>query len=76
MEERHNFWEQETPLETKSEFGRIAYYPKAQKLQISRPDWIDENDVTRAGKTVTFSVHKFKGNETVKQILNMVIADL
>ena len=70
------FWENEDPVEIKSVYGRIAYYQKAKRLQISRPDWTDENGETRCGKTVTLMISRFKGNEQVKQILNMAISDL
>ena len=76
MEEYVRFWEQEEPLEAKNEYGRIAYFPTAKKLQLSRPDWVDDNDKVRPGKTVTFSVNRFKGDEQAKHILNKVIADL
>ena len=73
MEKR--YYELEEPVAVDNDFGRVAYYPNAQKFQLSRPAWIDENGETRKGKTVTIPVFRFRGSE-LKQILEMVIADL
>ena len=70
------YWNDETPIEVKTPDGRIAYYPIAKMLQVSFPDWTDSYGQHRFGKTVVFPVDRFKGNELVKGILNVVISDL
>jgi len=50
------FWENETPKEARSEKNVLRWYPKAGQLQVSRPDYEDNNGQTRPGKSVTLNV--------------------
>ena len=76
MDEQKKFWELETPLEVNTAFGRLAYYRRAKRLQVSRSPWIDENGEVRVGKTVTVPIRGFAGCEEAIEILNTVISDL
>ena len=51
------WWNEETPITVHSEKNVLRWYPQAGKLQVSRPDWIDEaTGEVKTGKTVTLDV--------------------
>jgi len=52
----NRWWEDDTPQVITTRTNVLRYYPKAGKLQVSRPDWITEEGETRPGKTVTLDV--------------------
>ena len=70
------YYEKETPVTVITEHGEFRYYKEAKKLQVSKSKWKDMNDEIHMGKTVTLDVNGFKGNEDLKALLNLVLADI
>jgi hypothetical protein len=52
MERDKRYWEHEEPIVAEAEHLVIRYFPKAEKLQISYPDFSPRVGITKQGKTV------------------------
>ncbi|NBJ16638.1 MAG: hypothetical protein FNP40_13970 [Dehalobacter sp. 4CP] len=70
------YYEVEIPESVVTEFGEFKYYKEAKKLQVSLPKWKSLDDEIHHGKTVTLDMNDFKGNEELKTLLNMVLAEI
>ena len=71
------FWETETPVEVRAEKNTLRWYPKSGYLQVSRPDWEDDNGKVKPGKTVTLNVGALAEEpENVKSVARSVIKDI
>ncbi|QNO15322.1 hypothetical protein HYG86_11370 [Alkalicella caledoniensis] len=70
------FYELEVPEKVITERGEIHYFKQAKKLQVSLGKWKTLDGEVKQGKTVTIDLTHFKGNEELKSLLEMVIADL
>lgn len=70
------FYELETPVAVITDKGEFKYYEKAKKFQVSLAKWKSLDDEIHQGKTVTLSLEHFKGNEELKILLNMVLAEI
>lgn len=70
------FYEVETPIAVITDRGEFRFYPKAKRFCLSLPKWKSLNDEVHQGKTVTLNLEHFKGNEELKALLNMVLAEI
>ncbi|NPV81469.1 MAG: hypothetical protein HPY52_14595 [Firmicutes bacterium] len=73
------YWESENPIEAKSEKNSLRWYPKAGKLQISRPEWTDKEGSTHPGKTVTLDVEALgesEDREKARKIFAEIVEEL
>lgn len=70
------FYETEIPVAVITEHGEFRYYREAMKIQVSLPKWKSLDDEIHHGKTVTLNIDRFKGNEELKSLLNLVLADI
>lgn len=50
------WWENETPQTIETDKNVMRYYPQAEKLQVSRPNWTDDYGESKPGKTVVLDL--------------------
>jgi len=50
------FWENETPITFKTSKNTVSLFREANKLTISRPDWLATDGTQRQGKTVSMDL--------------------
>lgn len=74
-----NYWQTETPIVATSAKNVLRWFPKAERLQVSLPDWVGGNGKTNPGKTVTLNVEALRESDDVeaaKRIFQEVLASL
>ncbi|AOQ23849.1 hypothetical protein MTAT_04820 [Moorella thermoacetica] len=78
----NRYWETEQPIEVASKKNKLRWFPQAGQLQVSRPDWTDENGQVKPGKTVTLDVKALSEGadretalEVFEAIVKMIEAD-
>ena len=52
MERDKRYWENEEPIVVEAEHLVVRYYPEAEKVQFSYPDYSPRVGITKQGKTV------------------------
>jgi len=66
------YWEDTQPLVVDTKRNILRYYEGACKLQVSMPNWTDDKEQERQGKTVTLDVTALRecpeAMEIIKQI--------
>lgn len=50
------YWHTKPTREIITESNKFRYFAEDGKLQVCRPDWVDDNGATRPGKTVTIDL--------------------
>jgi len=70
------YYETEIPDAVVTDSGEFRYYKEAKKLQLSMPKFKSLDGEIHHGKTVTLPIDKFNGNEELKVLLNLVLADI
>lgn len=70
------YFETEVPVSVITDAGEFRFYREAQRLQMSRPKWQNLSGEIVHGKTVTLDIAKFKGSQELKEMFNLVIADI
>ena len=58
----NKYWEEETPVRIGTDKNVFRYFPSAGKLQVSGLDWVDKDETTRQGKTVTIDLEAMRVN--------------
>lgn len=71
-----NIHNQKISARAVSEDAVIDYYSQAKKLLIVLLGELDVTGRRRGVETLTLSLHGFKGNEQMIELLNMVLAEL
>jgi hypothetical protein len=66
------YWENEQSTTATTHSNIIRYFPKAGKLQISRPYWSDASGAQHPGKTVTLDIEAAKGNPDALAIFKAI----
>lgn len=72
----NRYWETEQPLEITSKKNKLRWFPQAGQLQVSRPDWTDENGQVKPGKTVTLDVKALSegaDRETAREVFEAIV---
>jgi hypothetical protein len=57
------YWDDEEPTVAVTSKNVLRYFPGADELQVSRPDWENEDGETKPGKTVTVDLAALRANE-------------
>ena len=70
------YFETEIPETVITEHGEFRFYKEAKRLQMSKPKWKNISDELVHGKSVSLDVSKFKGNEELKKLLHLVLAEI
>lgn len=76
MSDKPKWYELETPQEVTSRRNRLQWYRQARRLQVSLPDWQNENGEIKRGKTVTLVVNDLKGVAGAVEIFQEILAIL
>lgn len=71
-----NWWDSETPVVITSDKNALRWYPQAKKMQVSRPDWTNQEGEQKPGKTVTFDVGALGNNEEAKKVFASMLEAL
>jgi prophage antirepressor-like protein len=66
------YWKTETPVEVDTGKNVLCYFNSAGKLQISLPNWKDDNGQVLRGKTVTLDINALKDNPIVFGIIKQI----
>lgn len=59
----NRYWEQEKPIEAVTERNKLRWFPKAERLQVALPDWLDAEGIVHPGRTVTLNVEALREAE-------------
>ena len=51
-----SYWNDEKPVVIDTGKNVLRYYKNSDKLQVSAPNWKDDNGVEKQGKTVTLDI--------------------
>ena len=72
------WWTKEEPQVVRTRKNVLRWYPQAGKLQVSRPDWVDDDGETKTGKTTTIDVRALCDDEAAHsaKVLLQEIADM
>jgi hypothetical protein len=70
------YWEEEAPVCIRTDSNVFRHFPKAEKLQVCGPDWVDKDGVRRQGKTVTVDLMGLKKESTAFEFLRDLINGL
>jgi len=52
----NRYWEIEDPEVIDTGVNILRLFPKAGKLQVSQPNWVDKDGTEKVGKTVTLDL--------------------
>jgi len=70
-----HYWEDEVPVEARTESAILTYYPKAAKLQVAVLYLDKETGEKKRGRTVTLDMEDFQLNPQVGELLKRVLED-
>lgn len=73
----NKYWLGEDPEVLRTEKNVLRYYKKAGKLQVSLPDWQDNEGETKPGKTVTLDIESMQlsdDKEDIRQLFQEMMS--
>lgn len=73
---RNEYWNEETPMIADTGKNVLRYFPKAGRLQISLPCWLDKNGERQNGRTVTLDVTAAAENAEAVRLLKAMMKDI
>lgn len=73
---RNEYWNEETPMIADTGKNILRYFPKAGRLQISLPCWLDKNGEQKNGRTVTLDLAAAAENTEAVRLLKTVMKDI
>ena len=68
------YWESEEPTTVDTGKNVLKFFPEAQRLQVSMPDWQDKDGQPCRGKTVTLNLSALHESPAALDLLRQVIA--
>ena len=69
---QQKWWEGERPEVVETDKNVLKYYPKAKKLQASKPNWTNEYGEIRNGKTVILDLAEPTARLFVQNIVKYI----
>ena len=66
------WWLEEQPVEVRTQKNVLRYYPKAGRLQLSRPDRLGLDGMSTVGKTVSLDLQAVRDAEQAEDAIALL----
>ena len=70
-----NYWQSEIPQVATTRKNVIRYFQNAGKLQISNPNWTNDNGEEKPGKTITIDLTALRANPDALELVRRAIEE-
>lgn len=68
------YYDNEDPVILETDKNKLSWYPEAGKLNVARPDWVNDEGQTKPGKTVVLDLNNLADTPGGIEFLENIIA--